>query len=512
MPTTNPLPTGQLREQIPALSIDELRRLGTLLATQGQALELIARGADLNAILEALCLLIERESPDSICSILLMRDGCLRLGPGPNLPPEYAQGLDGLALGEAKGSCGTAAFRREPVIVTDIASSPLWVEFRDFALCHGIAACWSIPIFDRHDRVVGTFAISHQEPRKPTRYQLELLHTAGHLASIAIDRQHADDERQRLEHSLMHRQKLESLGLMAGGIAHDFNNLLTAIVGNLSLLENEPSLSRKGRRRVELAMTAATSATALTTQMLTYAGLASVEIGELDLAAEIRAAVDPLRATLRPGVTISLDLGTEIGLRGDVGQIRQLISNLVLNGVDALGDADGEIAVSVSTQELTASAPKVDHAGDPIPSGRYVVLDVRDPGHGIDPSQIHQIFDPFYSSKRSGRGLGLAMVLGGARAHDAPLCIASRLGAGTTISVFFPESRWVSRPTWTPGARRRRGCRRSRRTAPGCRSGVSRRSWCRSSSTGARCRRSPTSASRRRGRGRRRRRSRSDGP
>src|ERR1017187_8397275 len=137
--------------------------------SQKQVLEMIASGQPMAATLEALVRMIEAKSPDLLCSILLLdADGLhVRHGAAPSLPAEYIKAVDGMSIGPCAGSCGTAAFRREPVFVADIASDPLWADYKHLALPHGLRACWSTPIFDAQRQVLGTFAVYHRAPRLP---------------------------------------------------------------------------------------------------------------------------------------------------------------------------------------------------------------------------------------------------------------------------------------------------------------------------------------------------------
>ena len=176
----------------------ERRRAEGLLAGEKRLLEMIAKGDSLPAILEALCRLVEELSPGSLSSILLLdADGRhLRHGAAPSLPRGYTDAIDGVAIGPVAGSCGTAAFRNEPVIVADIAEDPLWAAYRDLALPHGLRACWSTPIRASDGRVLATFAIYNREPGSPTPQQWDILAQITALASIAIERERADAERQ----------------------------------------------------------------------------------------------------------------------------------------------------------------------------------------------------------------------------------------------------------------------------------------------------------------------------
>ena len=177
-----------------------------LLRGQNQVLELIGKGAPLQETLDLLLRLIEAQCRDMLCSILLLDSTGLRVrhGAAPSLPESYNRAVDGKPIGPRAGSCGTAAFRREPVVVEDIAADPLWEDYREFALAHGLRACWSTPIFDAERKVLGTFALYCRSPGRPEARHLELIEIATHTASIAIVKHRetealrASEERMRL--------------------------------------------------------------------------------------------------------------------------------------------------------------------------------------------------------------------------------------------------------------------------------------------------------------------------
>ena len=162
----------------------------TLLAGEKRLLEMIARGSPLAPILDAVCRLVEELSDGCLCSILLLDpDGNrLRHGAAPSLPAGYTQAIDGSAIGPSAGSCGTAAYRREPVIVSDVATDLLWADYRHLALAHGLRACWSTPIFSSEGKVLGTFAIYSREARNPTPQHHTIIEQMTHLAAVAIER------------------------------------------------------------------------------------------------------------------------------------------------------------------------------------------------------------------------------------------------------------------------------------------------------------------------------------
>ena len=176
----------------------ERKRAEALLSEEKRLLEMIAKGNSLSMILDALCRLVEELSEGSLASILLLDPDGNRLwhGAAPSLPKSYTDAIDGGFIGPAAGSCGTAAYRKEPVIVSDIATDPLWTNYRDLALPHGLRACWSTPVLASDGRVLGTFAIYSREPRSPTPQQQNIIEQITDLASIAIERKRAEEERQ----------------------------------------------------------------------------------------------------------------------------------------------------------------------------------------------------------------------------------------------------------------------------------------------------------------------------
>jgi PAS domain S-box-containing protein len=166
-----------------------------LLAGEKRLLEMVAKGDSLPSILDAICRLVEELCSGCLCSILLLDSSGKRLwhGAGPSIPKPYAQAIDGFVIGPNVGSCGSAAYRAEQVIVSDIATDPLWTRFRDRALMNGLRACWSTPIRSLENRVLGTFAMYYREPRSPAPRHQDVIEQITHLASIAIQRKRAEE-------------------------------------------------------------------------------------------------------------------------------------------------------------------------------------------------------------------------------------------------------------------------------------------------------------------------------
>lgn len=174
--------------------IHEHKQAELALRNHAHVLEMVASGRPLPEVLKALCLLAEEHIPEARCSILLFdrESGTLRHGAAPNLPNSYTTVLDGVIIGPMVGSCGTAVYERREVIVTDIASDPLWDRWRDLALSHGLSACWSKPVLARSGEVLGTFAFYYNEPRTPTQDEMARIDTVLHFAALVIERQQND--------------------------------------------------------------------------------------------------------------------------------------------------------------------------------------------------------------------------------------------------------------------------------------------------------------------------------
>ena len=197
--------------------ISQRKRREALLAGENRVLEMAAKGDSLADILDNLCLLVEEQSTGVLASILLMDPNGkqLRHGAAPNLPKAYTDAIDGLAIGHSVGSCGSAAYRAEQVIVSDIAADPLWADFRDLALAHSLRACWSTPIFSSEGKVIGTFAMYYHEPCSPSPREQETIKHITYLAGVAIQRKLAERARRESEAYLAEAQRLSHTGSWA---------------------------------------------------------------------------------------------------------------------------------------------------------------------------------------------------------------------------------------------------------------------------------------------------------
>jgi PAS domain S-box-containing protein len=197
--------------------ISQRKRREALLAGENRVLEMVAKGDSLADILDRLCLLVEEQSPGVLASILLMDPNGKRLrhGAAPHLPKAYTEATDGAFIGPAVGSCGTAAYRGEQVIVSDIVVDPLWADFRELALAHSLRACWSTPIFSSEGKVIATFAMYYRQPRSPTPLEQDTIKHITHLAGVAIQRKLAEAARRENAAYLAEAQRLSHTGSWA---------------------------------------------------------------------------------------------------------------------------------------------------------------------------------------------------------------------------------------------------------------------------------------------------------
>ena len=217
---------------------------------QSKILQKLAANAPLSEILERLVLLIEAQAPGMLCSVLLLsEDGDhVRHGAAPSLPPEYVQAIDGSAIGPKHGSCGTAIYRGEPVIVTDILNDPLWEDYRELAVANGLRACWSTPILSGRGKVLGSFAMYYREPRTPTGEEAGLTEVATRIAGLAIERHAAKEILSRTQAELAQASYAASKGKAAASSVDEINQQLEAILDNakkcLELLdEDKPEIA-----------------------------------------------------------------------------------------------------------------------------------------------------------------------------------------------------------------------------------------------------------------------------
>jgi len=425
--------------------IEDRKRAEMLLTGEKRLLEMIARGDSTALILDAFCRLFEELSSGALCSILLLEPNTNRLrhGAAPSLPTNYTEAIDGLVIGPSVGSCGTAAYRAEPVIVSDIDTDPLWADYRDLALAHGLRACWSRPILSSDRRVLGTFATYYREPRSPTQREHNIIEQITHLASIAVERKQAEDAKERLEALLRQSQKMEAMGTLAGGIAHDFNNILGAILGYGELAQKDVAEGSVARRHLDQVMHAGGRAKALVERILTFSRSGLGERVPVHVQSVIEETLDMLAASLPAVVRLAKELEAgDAAVVGDATQLHQVVMNLCTNASQAM-EHGGVLEVSLDRAEVAQNS-RLSHGN--LAPGTYVRLCVSDTGSGIPPHVLDRMFDPFFTTKEAGEGTGLGLSLVHSIVTDlgGAIDVRTTVGRGTTFTIWLPTAGEVS--------------------------------------------------------------------
>jgi len=266
------------------------------------------------------------------------------------------------------------------------------------------------------------------------------------LGSVAIardigERKRLEDERTAIERQMQQAQKLESLGVLAGGIAHDFNNLLTGVLGNADLALLDLSAGAPAREPLEEIRNAALRAADLCKQMLAYSGRGRFLVQPIDLNEVLADMAQLLKLSISKTAVVKTDLAEGLpAVEADISQLRQVIMNLITNASEAIGNNPGVISLRTYTVQCDAAFLSEMVLHEELKEGLYVALEVSDTGAGMTPDTLARIFDPFFTTKFSGRGLGLAAVLGIMRGHKGALKVESTKGHGTTFRIFFPRT------------------------------------------------------------------------
>jgi two-component system, cell cycle sensor histidine kinase and response regulator CckA len=256
---------------------------------------------------------------------------------------------------------------------------------------------------------------------------------AGHIANW-VGTCTEIESRKQAETVNLQREKVQSIGQLAAGIAHDFNNLLVAIVGGASYVMETLPPTHPAQKMLQGVVEAGERAAELTGKMLVYAGKGNLHVEPTDLNQLVRDACDSLRASIPKSIRLHIPAGRELPpVATDSRQMRQVIVDLVMNAVEAIREgAAGTISVRTRTAEVGPGSTSVATAG------RYVVLEVRDTGCGINEETQKRIFDPFYTTKFLGRGLGLAAVQGFVRSNGGDIQVDSTPGKGACFRIFLP--------------------------------------------------------------------------
>jgi two-component system cell cycle sensor histidine kinase PleC len=418
--------------------VTEQRRRDSLAAAEQRILRALADSLPLPQILDLVCHAAEAVLDGALCSVLLLsRDGARLLhGAAPSLPAAYCAAIDGLAIGPARGSCGTAAWHREPVIVEDIADDPLWAEFSELGLAHDLRACWSTPLLSRGGEVLGTFAVYRHEPHRPQPWEIQVIERLTASTAIAVQRRRFDEallaEKQRAE--LASRSKSEFLA----NTSHELRTPLNAVLGFSELMRGE-MLGPLGHPRYrEFAADIHESGLHLLAVINDLLDLSRIEAGRLELqeepveVAELLNAVRRLIQQRADQAQLTLVVGSAEGLprlRADRRALRQVLLNLLSNAIK-FTPAAGQVALEAAREA----------------DGGISFL-VRDTGIGIAVADIPKALEPFgqvdssLARKYQGAGLGLPISQALVEQHGGRLELESAPGIGTTVRVRLPPER-----------------------------------------------------------------------
>lgn len=268
----------------------------------------------------------------------------------------------------------------------------------------------------------------------------KLLSTRGIVIDITQSKKD-EEEKSKLQDRLIHTQKLESLGVLAGGIAHDFNNLLVGILGNVSLALSQIKKESPIMKLLQEIEDISIKASDISNQMLAYSGKGRFAVESSNLSQIVESMEYFLNISISKSVILKYHLTEYLPLVNvDVTQIRQIIMNLVINASEAIGKRSGVISITTGLMHADEHYLSSTYVEEELEVGNYVYLEVSDTGNGMDKETIGKIFDPFHTTKFSGRGLGLSIVMGIVRGHSGAIKVYSEIGNGTTFKFLLPCS------------------------------------------------------------------------
>jgi PAS domain S-box-containing protein len=266
----------------------------------------------------------------------------------------------------------------------------------------------------------------------------------GRFVVIATDfteRVKMREEQRQLQDQLLHAQKLESLGVLAGGIAHDFNNILMAVLGHCELALRRLVNESPARQNIVQIKASANKAADLANQMLAYSGKGKFVIEPIDLSKVVEEMQQMLSVSISKKAILRYEFVPGLpSVEADATQLRQVILNLVINASDAIGDRSGVIAITTGVLDCDEAYLQDSWLDEQLRAGQYVYLEVADTGCGMDRDTINRIFEPFFSTKFTGRGLGMAAVLGIVRGHKGAIKVYSEQNRGTTFKILLPAA------------------------------------------------------------------------
>jgi len=417
--------------------ITDQRRSEAALTGQKRVLEQIARGDEIESIYASVIEIIEAHTDIKPCASICTvdADGRLHTIAHSRLPSAYVAAIDNLPIGESVGSCGTAAHRRQSVVVGDIANDPLWANFRDVALSHGLRACWSIPILSQYGNVLGTIAIYHPQPHTPSPRERELAEVLARTLGLAIERKATEAERERLlANERTARSEAERVSRVkdefVATLSHELRTPLNAILGWAQLLRRGPTEASELSSGLETIERNARVQSQMIEDLLDMsrivAGKVRLDIQRVDLPKVVAAAIETIKpAAEAKGIRLQamLDPRTNI-VHGDPTRLQQAIWNLLSNAV-----------------KFTPKGGKVQIVLERVNS--HIEITVSDTGRGIKPEFLPHVFERFRQEDASttrkfgGLGLGLAIVKQLVELHGGTVRASS--GGEDQGSVFVIE-------------------------------------------------------------------------
>jgi C4-dicarboxylate-specific signal transduction histidine kinase len=430
-------PSGCFGEFVGILmDVTERKRAEALRDGESRILEMIARDARLEEILDNLVRVLESQFAGLLCSVLLLdEDGQhVRHGAAPSLPELYTKAIDGLCIGPKAGSCGTAMYRRELVVVTDILQDPLWEPYRELTEPYGLRACWSTPILAPSGKALGSFAMYYREPRSPSPAENRALEMATHLAGIAIERKLAREEHERLRQAqadLAHLNRVTTMGELTASLAHEVNQPITAAITDantclLWLTRDQPDLEEARAAAVRIVKDG-TLAGEIVRRIRQLFKKDTPQLKFVDVNEVIEEMIVLLGGeTARHSISVRTELAADLPpIMGDRVQLQQVLMNLMINSVDAMTDVDG-------TRELTIKSRRAET--------EEVAVSVTDSGVGLPPQRLEQIFNAFFTTKPNGTGMGLRISRSIIESHGGRLWVADTSGRGATFQFTLPAT------------------------------------------------------------------------
>lgn len=405
-------------------------RLEKISAGDQKTLERLASGAPLSDVLETLAKSSEEVLPGSKCLIMTVdpqtRD--LRFRAGPSLTARFRKLADRLEISAEGPPCARACRARRLVSVEDLLEEPGFEDDeRNIILEAGVRACCSTPIFSKSGEVIGAFTVFSETRGTPPLWRQDYSRDQAKLAAIAIETNLAQERIQATS-------KLESIGRLTGGMAHDFNNLLTVIQGNLEMLE-----ARIDAPELKVMLEQAQEATALggqlTAQLLAFARRQPLKTEPIDVNETIIEMMHILKRALDGGVRVTTTLGENLRpILSDAGQFQSMLLNLALNAREAM-PSGGSLVIETANARFDNLAHPPE-AG--MQAGSYVRISVADNGIGMTPEVRARIFEPFFSTKQNGSGLGLSTVYGFVKQSGGHMFVFSEENRGAKFDIYFP--------------------------------------------------------------------------